>query len=121
MPVSVLEAKMYALLLLKFEMDEAARVAERGNELAQFLARVDALTFNGVVNALGLPSKMNRNNHTAKIEVIIQVRTAAWMGGGVRAFEGGGGGDQEQARGEQGRECDDAVSTYTVRAVWSMP
>ena len=39
MPVSALEAKLYALLLLKFEMDEAVWAAERGSELEQFLAR----------------------------------------------------------------------------------
>ena len=74
MPISVLEAKLYALLLLEFGMDEAPWVAEQGDELDQFLARVGALTFDRVVNRLGLRNKANRGRHTAALEVIIQVR-----------------------------------------------
>ena len=54
MPISVLEAKLYALLLLEFGMDEAPWVAEQGDELDQFLARVGALTFARVIQQVGL-------------------------------------------------------------------
>lgn len=87
MPISVLEAKLYALLLLEFAMDEAAWVAERGDELDQFLARVGALTFDRVINRLGLRNKTNRDRHTAALEVVIQsppVPISAHGSGGVR-------------------------------------
>ena len=79
MPVSVPEAQLYALLLLKFAMDEAPWVAERavaraGDEHEQFLSRIGGLSFEPVIEALGLKRKLNRTSNTAALEVIIQAR-----------------------------------------------
>ena len=80
-PVSLSEAKLYALLLLYFAMDEAPWVAERadrragaGDEHEQFTSRIGELTFEPVIKALGLKRKDNRTSHTVKLEVIIQAR-----------------------------------------------
>ena len=78
-PVSLSEAKLYALLLLYFAMDEEPWVAERavrraGDEHEQFMSRIGELTFEPVIKALGLKRKDNRTSHTVKLEVIIQAR-----------------------------------------------
>ena len=76
MPVSVPEAQLYALLLLKFAMDEApwVAVARAGDEHEQFLSRIGRLSFEPVIEALGLKRKLNRTSNTAALEVIIQAR-----------------------------------------------
>ena len=81
-PVSWPEAELYALLLLKYAMDEAPWVAERAarragdeHEHEQFMSRIGGeRSFQPVVEALGLKSKTNRTSHTVALEVIIQAR-----------------------------------------------
>lgn len=70
------EAQLYALLLLKFAMDEAPWVAARraGDEHEQFVSRIGGLTFAPVIEALGLKSKISRSRNTVALEVIIQAR-----------------------------------------------
>ena len=80
-PVSWPEAELYALLLLKYAMDEAPWVAERAarragdeHEHEQFMSRIGGLTFDPVVEALGLKTKANRSRNTDALEAIIQAR-----------------------------------------------
>ena len=74
------EAELYALLLLKYAMDEAPWVAEGATRRAgdmheQFMSRIGGeRSFQPVVEALGLKSKTNRTSHTVALEVIIQAR-----------------------------------------------
>ena len=70
---------LHALLLLRFAMDEAPWVAERaarraGDEHEQFMSRIGGLTFEPVVEALGLKNKLNRSRNTDALEAIIQAR-----------------------------------------------
>ena len=69
------EAELYALLLLKYAMDEAPWVAERAARRAGDEHRIGGeRSFQPVVEALGLKSKTNRTSHTVALEVIIQAR-----------------------------------------------